>query len=154
MNYNHLNKVHTYLQENILPNLLHQYTTISFDDYLKRFSFLPSGKWLREMDNVKCSRIMFAIDPEGFTKAYKKYCVTYDIPLKMDDGMYRIIYQVSPTLHLEIAVWVWVEHDVLNSYAIAFACYKDDKEYSDLVKSLWCFKREGNTEEKRRPRVS
>ena len=149
MNYNHLNKVYTYWRKNILPHLAHTFITSSFDDYLKRFSFLPSGKWIKDVENFKIHRIGFAIDPEEFAKKYKDCCVTYNTPIKPEDGIQRIIYQISPTLHVEMSLWVWIEHDNLYSYGSLFACYGDDTEFKHFVDDLFeKMSRTGNTEDK------
>ena len=148
MNYNHLNKVYDYWRKDILPNLVHVFTIGSFDDYLKRFSYLPSGKWLRDFEKIKLTRIGFAVDPKRFSKKYKHACVAYNAPVKPEDGLQRIIYQISPTLHIEIAIWIWIEHDIIQSYASAFACYHEEKEFDSFCDEIYKMRREGNTEEK------
>jgi len=148
MNYNHLNKVYDYWRKDILPNLSHNFTVSSFDDYLKKFSFLPSGKWLRDMESVNAARLGFAIDPKKFVKKYKDHCITYSAPVKPEDGIQRAIYQISPTLHAEVAIWGWIEHDVLQSYASMFICYKLEEEFRDFSEELYKMKKEGNTDEK------
>lgn len=148
MNYDHLNQVHEYWRNKIFPHLVHNYTSSSFDDYLRKFSFLPHGKWIKDVEKVKMNRIPIAFDPEAFVKKYKKHCVTYNAPIKPEDGLQRAIYQLSPTLHSELALWAWVEHNQLQSYAVAFACYHSEDEYLEYVDDLWKIRREGNTEEK------
>lgn len=149
MNFDHLNKVYDFWRGDILPNLSHVYTIDSFNEYLKRFSFLPSGKWLQRMEVVKLNRVGFAVDAKKFTKKYKHVCVAYNAPMKPEDGLQRIIYQISPTLHVEIALWIWVEHDELQQYASLFACYGDEAEFLAFVDDLYKkMRKEGNTEEK------
>jgi len=150
MNYNHCNKVHEYWRDKILPLLVHRHPCASFDGYLREFSFLPSGKWLRTMEKVKLLRTAFAVDPEKLLEKYKEHCVTYNCPVKPEDGIQRVIYQISPTLHFEAALWIWVEHDVVNSYASVFVCYNEEEEYLKFIDSIWDMRREGNTEEKQR----
>ena len=151
MNYDHCNKVHEYWIEKIFPHLVHNYSASSFDSYLKAFSFLPSGKWIHDLEKIKFSRVAFAVDPEQLVSKYKKYCVTYNAPIRPEDGVQRVIYQVSPTLHFESAFWVWVEHDRVNAYASVFVCFNDEKEYLEVLKDLWQFKQQGNTEERTIP---
>jgi hypothetical protein len=148
MNYTHLNQTHEYWRNNIFPHLIHNFPTVSFDDYLRKFAHLPHGKWIKDMEKVKMNRIPIAFDPESFVKNYKKHCVTYNAPVKPEEGWQRVIYQMSPTLHVEFAFWVWVEHNEVQSYGTAFACYHAEKEYLDFVDELWKIRREGNTEEK------
>lgn len=149
MNYNHLNKVYDYWRKELLPHLTHNFTITSFDDYLKRFSFLPSGKWLKDFEKIKLNRMVFVIDPKKFIKKYKHSCIAYNSPIKPEDGFQRIIYQISPTLHVEIALSIWIEHDNIHSYASVFACYHDEEEYLKFMDDLYSkMKREGNTEDK------
>jgi len=148
MNYNHCNKVHEFWREDIFPKLVHRHTFGSFDNYLRELSFLPSCKWIKELEKVKFSRVAFAVDPIKLVEQFEKQCVTYNVPVKAEDGVQRVIYQVSPTLHFEAAFWIWVEHELINSYASVFVCYHDEKEYLKFVDDLWNIRREGNTEEK------
>ena len=148
MNYDHSNKVHVFWRENILPHLAHRFTVQSFDDYLKKFSFLPSGKWLKDFDNVNVARVVFAMDPEKLVRKYTKQCIAHNFPAKPEDGMQRVIYQLSPTLHMEVAIWVWVEHEELNSYAAAFICYHNNAEYLKVLDDMYEMRRTGNTEDK------
>ena len=151
MNYNHLHKIHSYWNKEIFPHFSHHYTAISFDDYLRRFAYLPSGKWLKNMDKIKICRIPIAVDSKKFVKKYKEFCVTYNAPVKVEDGLQRVIYQLSPTLHFEAAFWVWIEHEEIQSYVTVFVCYHDVVEYLNLMDELWKLKLEGNTEEKPLP---
>lgn len=148
MNYDHLNQVHEYWRNDIFPHLTHKYTVASFDDYLKKFSQIPSGKWIYDMEKVKIGRVLFAVIPVELVTKYKKYCVTYNAPNKPEEGLQRVIYQMSPTLHFEAAIWVWIEQKIVNSYAMAFACYHDEKEYLEFTDELYKIRRVGNTEDK------
>lgn len=150
MNYDHLNTIHNYWRKKVFPNLVHSLTVSSFDDYLKKFSWLPSGKWLRDFDGVKLSRVPFAIDPEKFTKAYKDNCVSYNAPSRPEDGFQRVIYQFSPTLHAEVAFWTWVENDELQAYGMMFLCYRNEEEMLNFVDAIYKLRREGNTETDRK----
>ena len=147
MNYDNLNQVHDYWVEDIFPHLNHNMAISSFDDYLKRLSSLPSCKWLRDINSIKVLRAPFVVDPVKFATAYKKYCVAYACPAKPEDGMHRIIYQISPTLHLEGGLWIWVENKEIQSYLSMFVCFKDDKELIKFFTDVTPFRREGNTEE-------
>ena len=149
MNYDHLNKVYSYWVDEIRPHLSHHFTITSFDDYLKRFAYLPSGQWLREMERVRLHRVGFAIDPKKFVKRFRDFCVSHNAPLKPEDGIQRIVYQLSPTLHVEMGLWVWMEREEVNSYGSVFACYHSEQEYEDFVSELYkkMIKR-GNTEDK------
>lgn len=152
MNYNHLNKVYSYWRKKIVPHLSHNFTVSSFDDYLKRFSCLPSGQWIHDLDELKLNRVGFAIDPEKFVKKYAQYCVTHNAPTKVEDGIQRVIYQLSPTFHIEMGIWIWIEHDEIQSYGSLFTAYKDESELLEFADELYSkMKREGNTEEKSTP---
>lgn len=148
MNYDHLNQVYDYWRKDIFPHLEHHFHAVSFEDYLKRFAYLPSGKWIRDSETVKLSRVGFAIDPKKFVTKYKAHCVTYNAPAKPEEGVQRVIYQMSPTLHLEMAVWIWVEHDNLQAYSSVFICYNDRAEYTKFMDELYKIRRTGNTEDK------
>ena len=150
MNYDDLNKIYMYWRKKIAPNLEHRLTVSSFDDYLKKFSFLPSGKWLKDFDSVKLTRNLFAVDPEKLAKKYKDCCVAYNAPSKPEDGVQRVIYQISPTLHMEAALWIWVEQEELNSYAGVFICYRNDEEYHEVMDELYKMRKEGKTDERRK----
>ena len=148
MNYDHCNQVHEFWRKKIFPHLVHVHTSTSFDDYLRKFSFLPSGKWIKDLEKLKLTRVPFAVDPEALVKKYKDACVTYNAPLKAEDGVQRVIYQISPTLHLEAAFWVWIENKILQSYASILICYHEEEEYLKFVDEMWTIRREGNTEDK------
>jgi hypothetical protein len=148
MNYDHLNKVHDYWVKDVFPHLSHHMAITSFDDYLKQMSLLPSGKWLKDFDGVKVLRVPFVVDPVEFIKAYKPNCVAYCCPSDPKDGIHRVIYQLSPKLHVEAAFWAWVEEEKVQSYISMFVCFNDDKELSKFFKQLESMKREGNTEER------
>jgi len=148
MNYDHFNQIHEYWRNDIIPHMEHRFSVSSFDDYLRRISFLPSCRWIQEMEMVKIARIPFAMNPSDFVKKYKDYCVTYNAPLKPEDGLQRAVYQISPTLHLEAAFWAWVENKIVNSYVMVLACYHDKEEYLKFVDGLYEFRRTGNTEDK------
>lgn len=148
MNYDHLNQVHEYWRNDIFPHLVHRYPVVSFEDYLRRFSFLPSCKWIQKMERVKLARVPFAINPQEFVKKYKSHCITYNTPAKPEDGIQRVIYQMSPTLHFEAGLWVWIENKVVNSYIMIFVCYNEEKEYLSFIDELYSMRRTGNTEDK------
>jgi len=147
MNYDNQTKVHDYWRAKISLHFSHKFTAISFDDYMRRFSFLPSGKWLRDMECIKITRVFFQLDPVAFVEKYAKQCVTYNAPVKQEDGIQRVIYQISPTLHVEAAFWVWMEQEVIQSYAALFACYHDEAEYGKFLEELYPIRRIGNTED-------
>jgi len=151
MNYNHLNQVHDYWRNDIFPHLVHKYSVASFDDYLRKFSFLPSGKWIRDLEKVKVARIPFAVIPTEFVKKYKPFCLTYNTTAKPEEGFQRAVYQISPTLHFEVAFFIWIEHKLVQSYAMLFVCYHDEKEYLEFVDNLYKIRREGDTEDKPLP---
>ena len=148
MNYDQLNQVYDFWRKDILPNLSHKFTVDSFNEYLKRFSFLPSGKWLKDMEKVKLNRIGFAVDSKKFAKQYKDCCVAYNAPMKPEDGLQRIIYQISPTLHVESSLWIWIEKNELQQYTSLFAAYHDEEEFLVFVDDLYKkMRKEGNTED-------
>lgn len=103
------------------------------------------------MEKIKITRVMFPIDPEKLVKEFAKQCVTYNSPLKPDEGMQRVIYQHSPTLHFEAAFWAWVEHEIVQSYASLIVCYNDEREFDNFLEIMWKMRREGNTEDKPLP---
>ncbi len=151
MNYDHSNKIYEFYRNRLSSYFIHQFQAASFEDYLKKFSFLQSGKWLRDMEKIKISRIVFPIDPEKLAKKFSKQCVTYNAPAKPEDGLQRVIYQLSPTLHFETAFWAWIEHDIVQSYATILVCYNDDSEFDHFQEIVWKMRREGNTEDKPLP---
>lgn len=152
MNYNDLNKMYDFWRKTILPRLKHVQNIISFDDYLKKFAYLPSGKWLKDAEKIKLARVPFAINMDNFTEKYVKECVAYNSPSKPEDGFQRAVYQISPTLHMEAAFWVWVENDQVQSYMTAFCCYHDEKEYLKFLDGLYELRMEGNTEDSKKPK--
>ncbi len=148
MNYDHLNTVYDFWRKDILPHLSHAFNVDSFNDYLKRFAFLPSGKWLRDMEKVKLNRIGFAVDCKKLVKELRDKCVAYNAPVKPEDGLQRVIYQISPTLHIEVSLWIWMENKELQQYASAFAAYHDEEEFRVFVDDLYKRLRKiGNTEQ-------
>lgn len=147
MNYDHLNQIHEYWVNKIFPNLHHYMPLTSFEDYLKRMSFIPSGKWLSDMDSVKILRVPFVVDPSSFSEMYKKHCVAYGCPAKPEDGVHRIVYQISPTLHVEGAVWIWIESKQVQSYMSLLVCFKEEKELKTFLEHIGSIKRRGDTED-------
>jgi len=147
MNYDNLNQVHDYWISNIFPYLTHHLPISSFDDYLKRVSFLPSCKWLRDLDEVKILRVPFLVDPSLFAEKYKKQCVAYACPSKPEDGIHRVVYQISLTLHVETAIYIWMESKMVQSYMAMFVCFKDEKELKKFFEDITYMRRTGDTEE-------
>lgn len=47
-----------------------------------------------------------------------------------------------------MSMWIWIEHEVVQSYAFLIACYNDESEYSDFLNTIWKLRMEGNTEDK------
>lgn len=151
MNYDHANKIFDYYRKNIFPHFTHNFAATSFDDYLRKFSFISDGKWLRDMEKVKVTRIAVGLNPDKLVKKFKDQCITYNSPAKPDEGYQRAIYQVSPTLHFEMTMWIWIEHEEIQSYAFLIVCYNDEQEYNKFVDTIWELRREGNTEDKPNP---
>lgn len=148
MNYDNLNTIYKHWRKDIYPHLACHMTITSFDDYVKRFSFLSSGKWLRDWDCAKLSRLGFAVNLEKFVKKYKDHCVSFSAGGKPEEGIQRIVYQISPTLHVEATVWMWMENDILQSYASLIACYHKEDEFLHFFDAVYSIRKEGNTEEK------
>lgn len=149
MNYDHVNKTQDYWMMEIFPHLSHKMMVASFDEYLKRFSFLKSGRWLKDMDSVKILKPAIALDPLSFVTKYKTHCVTYNPTARPEDGLQRIIYQVSPTLHAETGLWAWVENNNLQSYMSIIVCYHTEKEFTEFLKEITPMRRVGNTQEQK-----
>jgi hypothetical protein len=148
MNYDAINQIDAYYREEILPHLTQMCTVISFDDYLKRFSCLPSGKWMKDFELVKLTKCGFVVDPHKFVKKYKSHCVGFYEPMKPEAGIRRVIYQISPMLHIEMALWAWVEHDILQSYAALFIYHHSQDDCTKFIEEVYNMRRTGNTEEK------
>ena len=46
-------------------------------------------------------------------------------------------------------MWIWIEHDEIQSYGSLFAAYKNAEEFMDFSDELYSkMKREGNSEDK------
>ena len=148
MNYDHLNKISDYWSDKILPHLTCYFSIQSFDDYLKEFSFGNSGQWLRYLNKVRLQKALFVVDPEQFVKKYAGHCITHSTPAKPEDGFHRFIYQISPTLHVEGALWVWIEHELVQAHMSLFSCFKDEKEYLKFIRDIHSIRKSGNTEDK------
>ena len=58
-----------------------------------------------------------------------------------------IFLGVRVSAMLELAVWVWVEHEILQSYASLFLCYNNKKEFLKFADSIYKMRKEGNTDE-------
>jgi hypothetical protein len=123
-------------------------TVASFDDYLKRFSFLPSGKWLREMESVKVLRIPFSCDAPMFSSVFKKNCIAYCCPSDPEEGFHRAIYQISPTLHLEAAFWIWIQNEESQSYVSIMCCFQQERELEKFMHKICEYKKVGNTDDR------
>jgi hypothetical protein len=147
MNYDHVNKTYEHWTK-LRSSLTHKFQANSFDDYLKKFSFCKSGRWLREMESVKTARPPFAVDSEAFLKLYGEKSITFFPQNRPEDGMMRAVFQISPTLHVEGVFLAWVENNTLQSYMELEACHRDDDELFSFLKSLEDIKRKGNTEER------
>lgn len=151
MNYEHLTKMHNRWKDDFFPYIDHSITVTSFDDYLKKMSFLPPCKWLRDLDQIKILRIQFACDPSKFAKHYQEKCVAYCSPARQEDGFQRIIYQISPTLHVEAAYWSWVENENAQAHLTLMAYFHDTKEFTEFLDTVYEFRCTGNTEDKPTP---
>jgi hypothetical protein len=103
---------------------------------------------LQTLEKVKLAKTIFLVDPKKFVKKYKDVCITYNAPSRPEDGFQRIIYQISPTLHVEAALWLWIEHEILQAYILTFSCYHEEIEYLEFLDEIYKMRREGNTEEK------
>ena len=147
MNYEYNNRIHKYWIEEVFPYLQHHITVGSFDDYLKRISFLPCGKWLKEFSSVKLLRLPLLIDPAAFVKTYEEHCVTYCCPTKPEDSFQRIIYQMSPTLHMEVALYAFMEKENIQTYATMFICFENKEELLKFLDAAYLMRRKGNTDD-------
>jgi len=148
MNYDHIHMTYEFWDTNIRPNIRQLAPLQTFDFYLKEFSLTNSGKWLRDSVNVKLFRPPIAIEPETFLSKYKDKCVVYNPPFKPEEGQGRIIYQLSPTFHMETTFWAWIENNVLHSYGSCFICYTNDEELKTFLDDIKPFMRKGNTEDR------
>lgn len=148
MNYTNTNKVYDYWKNNIRPYVHHNFTVASFDDYLKKIAGLPSFKWLFDMESVRFGKLGFAVDTEKFLKTYENKCVTFLSPMKVEEGIQKIIYQITPTIHIDVSVWAWLEHNEVYSYSSLLACYHSDKEFIKFTDKLLDIRKDGNTEDK------
>lgn len=146
MNYDNVNKTGDYWKEKIAPNLQTVMYFSSFEYYLKRMSGLPSGKWLEDSVNVMFLKIPYLLDTELFLSHYKKKCVSFITPPKPEDGVHRIIYQISPTLHVEASLWMWIEKNEVYSYVGVFACANKYADYMKFCNEVEKFKHIGDTE--------
>ena len=152
MNYDHLNTVYEFFRKDVLPNLTHSFNVDSFNRYLNLFSFLPSGKWLRDIEKAKLSRIDFAVDCKKLVRELKDKCVAYNTPIKPEDGRQRIIYQISPTLHIEVTVWIWMEQKDYSNMPRVLAAYNDEQEFLRWVDDIYKrMRKRGNTEDVNNP---
>lgn len=148
MNYDHLHMTYDFWANDIRPLVQHRMQIPTFDAYLKEFSLTKSGKWLRMGTDIHIVRPPMALDPIAVGKKYEKNCVTFNAPSRPEEGMGRIIYQFSPTIHGEGWVFAWVENNTLNSYLTFLFCYNNEKEFTDLLTELQPLRRTGNTEER------
>ena len=148
MNYDQVNRVYAHLRDDLLPHLSHNQTVSGFEDYIKRFSYLPSGKWIRDLEWVKFVQLSFVVDSKKFAEKYRDKCVVHNSPIQPNEGLQHAIYQFSPKVHASAGFWAWIEHDNLFYYTSLFFCIGDKKEFDDLVAELWEIHQEGNTEEK------
>ena len=148
MNYDHVHMTYEFWETVLRPNVRQLIQLQTFDSYLKEFSLTKSGRWLRNAVNVKLLRPPLAVDPEQFLKEYKDKCVLFHPPGRPEDGMGRAIYQLSPTFHLEVSFWAWIETNKLHSYVSIFVCYTDEEELSEFLKKVKPMCRTGNTEDR------
>lgn len=148
MNYDHINQIHDFLEKEYRPLLRSVYAAPSFQEYLRKLSYTKTLKWLRDIDQVKFSRPQMALDPIAFAKKFQNKCVSAFPPGKPEEGVYKAIYQLSPSFHMESVLWAWVENNVLNNYVTFIACYQDDDDYSKVITELEPLRRTGNTEQR------
>lgn len=146
MNYDNINLIHDYWKEKIIPYLSHNMNITSFEDYLNRFSYLPSGNWMHRFELISFLRVPFLINPVEFVKQYESKCVSFFSPSKPEEGVYRIIYQISNTLHVDAALWMWVEQKEVQAYVALFVCFNNDAEFLSFSESMEKFKLIGDTE--------
>lgn len=118
----------------------------TFSDYINRFAEIPSGKWIRDHEKFNIVRVHSFVDPIKFLKHFEKKCVTYYTPPKVEEGPYKIIVQVSPTLHVESTLWMWIEREELQSYLSLVVCFHKEAEYAKFLDIIAEFVMTGDTE--------
>ena len=146
MNYDTFNKIQTFWRSNIFPYLKQHVVINTFSDYITRFAHLPSGKWIKDHEKFNIVRVHMFIDPVKYLKHFEKKCVTFYTPPKVEEGSYKIIHQISPTLHVESTLWMWVEREEIQSYLSLVACLHKDSEYVKFLDVIDEFAMTGDTE--------
>jgi hypothetical protein len=150
MNYDHLNLITDYWKKNIFPNLTQHMVINSFDDYLKRMAYLPSCKWLSEFKSIKVLRSPSVVDPIAFTSRYKDKCLTFCCPVNPEGGFQTVVYQISPTLHLETNLMMWIERDEVKSYSSILACFRENDEFVEFLEDIKDIRKIGDTDKETR----
>jgi len=113
-------------------------------------SFTPHGKWIKEFGEFpsNITKIQMFIAPVQFVKKYEKQCVTFNPPLKPEEGFGKAIYQFSPTLHAETLLFCWYENNQVHSYITLLVLFKKKEELDKFVEEILPMRKVGNTEQR------
>jgi hypothetical protein len=149
MNYDHIHMMYDFVMKEYRPNLKTVFFVPTFVDYLKQISCLPSFSWLKESKEFNFTRPSLALDPVAFSKKFKDKCVSVISTNRPEDGNLRVIYQFSPTLHGETALWTWVENNEVHSYVAIALLHKTDSELNKFLAEIEPLRLKGCTEDKR-----
>ena len=151
MNYDQYSDIEKHYTNKIYPHLHQRFNTISFVEYLKYISYCSTFKWVKSPDTCYLTHFKIPIDAEKFVAKYEDKCVNFYSPMKPEDGYMRIIYQISPTLHMEMGYWIWMETHTIHSYLMPVICYSNRKEYDNFKLSIQKFIKIGDTQDTNRP---
>ena len=148
MNYNHINEVNDHWEQNINAYLHNRFNVSSFSEYIKCISNLKTFNWVKDVDSFKMIVANTPVDIKKFVTQYEDKCITYYKPPKPEEGYFRIIYQISPTLHIETPCWIWSENDEVHSYLMFVSLYKHREEYDEFMSEIKKIRKEGDTNKK------
>lgn len=144
MNFTQINDVGNFINKHL--KYLHNHITCkSMDDYLNEIHFLKKFAWLKECHTVMRSHALYKT--EDFLKRFEKKCVSVYSPRTPEDGILKIIYQISPTIHLEASLFAWFEVNEVYSYIYFVAMFNNINEYIELLDSIKDIQQFGQTGE-------
>jgi hypothetical protein len=147
MNYDHINKMQSYWESDVLPHLIQRINCLSFGEYIERFSRVSSGRWIRDLQSggLNASRSFSNYDCGKYLQHFKNQCVTHFPSEKQEEGIHKFVHQMSATLHITSVAWFWIEREELQAHLSLFSFYNDFEEYKEFLKLIEPFKLAGDT---------
>jgi hypothetical protein len=148
MNYDQVNKLSDYILDEVIPllHITHSYT--GFGEYVDSFRRTKSGRWMKKYSIIPLFPATYCVNTVEFLTRFNKQMVCFYGNERPEDGMLGLIFQFTPTLHMNGKLYIWFEHEKVNSYIAPQILFDDIKEYLKFVNDNKDLKMLGNTQDR------